>query len=112
MRISEPGAGASTSRLEGDGTEGEGEEDKENDAAAVTAVIWKELAELSAAQAKLKVCCHAQDGYVVSQWLEQRACAKAMCKQNVQRACVKGMCKGHVQRACGKGTCNGHVQRA
>ena len=30
-------------------------EDKENDAAAVTAVIWKELAELSAAQAKLKV---------------------------------------------------------
>lgn len=41
--------------------EGEGEagqvagEDKENDAAAVTAVIWKELAELSAVQAKLKV---------------------------------------------------------
>ena len=33
-------------------------EDKENDAAAVTAVIWKELAELSAAQAKLKVCTH------------------------------------------------------
>ena len=30
-------------------------EDKENDAAAVTAVIWKELAEMSAAQAKLKV---------------------------------------------------------
>lgn len=30
-------------------------EDKENDAAAVTAVIWKELAELSAVQAKLKV---------------------------------------------------------
>ncbi|DBA84981.1 TPA: hypothetical protein ACH3X2_005720 [Trebouxia sp. C0005] len=29
-------------------------EDKENDAAAVTAVIWKELAEMSAAQAKLK----------------------------------------------------------
>ncbi|KAL3162862.1 hypothetical protein ABBQ32_009314 [Trebouxia sp. C0010 RCD-2024] len=29
-------------------------EDKENDAAAVTAVIWKELAELSAVQAKLK----------------------------------------------------------
>ena len=31
------------------------EEDKESDAAAVTAVIWKELAELSAVQAKLKV---------------------------------------------------------
>lgn len=60
--ISEPGAGASTSRPEGEGAEGEGEEDKENDAAAVTAVIWKELAELSAAQAKLKVCCHAQVG--------------------------------------------------
>ena len=30
-------------------------EDKEDDAAAVTAVIWKELAELSAVQAKLKV---------------------------------------------------------
>ncbi|KAL0042137.1 hypothetical protein WJX77_004388 [Trebouxia sp. C0004] len=29
-------------------------EDKESDAAAVTAVIWKELAEMSAAQAKLK----------------------------------------------------------
>ena len=32
-----------------------GGEDKEDDAAAVTAVIWKELAELSAVQAKLKV---------------------------------------------------------
>ena len=69
VRMSEPGAGASTSRPEGEGAtsrpEGEGaegEEDKENDAAAVTAVIWKELAELSAAQAKLKVCCHAQVG--------------------------------------------------
>lgn len=39
------------------GEQAEGEEDKENDHAAVTAVIWKELAELSAAQAKLKVVC-------------------------------------------------------
>ena len=93
MRVSEPGAGASTSRLEGDGTEGEGEEDKENDAAAVTAVIWKELAELSAAQAKLKVCCHAQDGYVVSQWLEP----------------VSGLNRGHVQRPCANSMCKGHV---
>lgn len=40
-----------------EGEQAEGEEDKENDHAAVTAVIWKELAELSAAQAKLKVVC-------------------------------------------------------
>lgn len=48
------GGGAEDSRAESSGAEGE-EEDKENDAVAVTAVIWKELAELSAAQAKLKV---------------------------------------------------------
>ena len=48
------GAGVEDSRAESGGAEGDGE-DKENDAAAVTAVIWKELAELSAAQAKLKV---------------------------------------------------------
>ncbi len=35
--------------------ESQSAQDKENDAAAVTAVIWKELAEMSAAQAKLKV---------------------------------------------------------
>ena len=35
--------------------DGQSAEDKENDAAAVTAVIWKELAEMSAAQAKLRV---------------------------------------------------------
>ena len=35
--------------------EGPSAEEKETDAAAVTAVIWKELAEMSAAQAKLKV---------------------------------------------------------
>ena len=53
---SDPSAPASTSKPEGEGAEGE--EDKEGDAAAVTAVIWKELAELSAVQAKLKVGCH------------------------------------------------------
>lgn len=52
---SDSAALASTSKPGGEGTKGE--EEKENDAAAVTAVIWKELAELSAAQAKLKVCC-------------------------------------------------------
>ena len=39
----------------GKAEEGPSAEEKETDAAAVTAVIWKELAEMSAAQAKLKV---------------------------------------------------------
>ncbi|KAL3161053.1 hypothetical protein ABBQ38_009436 [Trebouxia sp. C0009 RCD-2024] len=45
---------ASASKPEEEGTPQASGEDKENDAAAVTAVIWKELAELSAVQAKLK----------------------------------------------------------
>ena len=53
------GSEPSTSKAgEGEGEGGASQaagEDKDNDAAAVTAVIWKELAELSAAQAKLKV---------------------------------------------------------
>lgn len=47
-------SGSKAGEVEG-GSAPAAEEDKENDAAAVTAVIWKELAELSAAQAKLKV---------------------------------------------------------
>ena len=46
--------GTSGSRAEEGRAQPSGE-DRENDSAAVTAVIWKELAELSAAQAKLKV---------------------------------------------------------
>lgn len=48
-------SGSKAGEVEGGSAQGAGE-DKESDAAAVTAVIWKELAELSAAQAKLKVC--------------------------------------------------------
>ena len=47
-------AGVGEGQGEGETSQAAGE-DKENDAAAVTAVIWKELAELSAVQAKLKV---------------------------------------------------------
>lgn len=49
------GPGASASKPGEEAPAQSSGEDKENDAAAVTAVIWKELAELSAVQAKLKV---------------------------------------------------------
>lgn len=57
---------AAASAIKPEAEQAGAEEDKENDHAAVTAVIWKELAELSAAQAKLKVAFQMNAGFCCS----------------------------------------------
>lgn len=88
---------ASASKPEEEGTPQASGEDKENDAAAVTAVIWKELAELSAVQAKLKVCAHLPHGL----WMQWKA--TACCTTGVsQHSTTALLDEGGVWKAAGR----------